>query len=384
MKIADIKLITLELDDEHPVSEWKLTTIPNLRRIQYTHGRAKQSGTAKTRNTFLKVITDEGIESIATTEISITPTQLSIIKNQVIGEDVFNREAIWQKLHKGTRWVYQPPGWFGAFDNCLWDILGKAANLPVHALVGRVRESLPAYLTAGDSTLEQYLEHIDIGKSFGINAYKFHTYKGGKADIPIFTKVREIVGADYDLLNDPVCSYDLREAIEVGHVMEDLDFVWLEEPMHEYKLNLYQELCDELTIPVMGTEMLMNDIGITSQWLIQGGTDLLRGNARAGTTHVLKLAHLAEMYGGTIELNGTGGLFGLVHATLGCCIENTQFYEYNGGAAQGANGLRNAGALWGLTNAPIIKDGHIAPNNLPGWGAQWDEEKFASLIVEEV
>ncbi len=90
------------------------------------------------------------------------------------------------------------------------------------------------------------------------------------------------------------------------------------------------------------------------------------------------------MYGGTIELNGTGGLFGLVHATLGCCIENTQFYEYNGGAAQGPNGLRNAGALWGLTNAPIIKDGHIAPNNLPGWGAQWDEEKFASLIVEEV
>ncbi len=380
MKITDIKLLTLELDDEHPVSEWKLVRIPNLRRIQYTHGRAELKGTEKTRATFLKVITDEGIESIASTEIAVTPAQLSIIKNQVIGESPFDREAIWQKLHKGTRWVYQPPGWFGAFDNCLWDILGKAANLPVHALVGRVRDRLPVYLTGGNATTEEYLEQIEMGKTLGINAYKFHTYKGGKADIPIFTKVRETVGPDYDLLNDPVCSYDLREAIEVGHVMEDLDFVWLEEPMHEHKLNLYQELCDVLTIPVMGTEMLMNDIGITSQWLIQGGTDLLRGNARAGTTHVLKLAHLAEMHGATIELNGTGGLSGLVHATLGCCIDNTQFYEFFGGSG---DALRKQGALWGLTNAPLIEDGHIAPNDLPGWGADWDEGKFNSLVVEE-
>ena len=61
----------------------------------------------------------------------------------------------------------------------------------------------------------------------GIGAYKFHTYKGGKADIPIFREVRDEVGPDYALINDPVCSY-LREAIEVGHVMEELDFVWLE------------------------------------------------------------------------------------------------------------------------------------------------------------
>ena len=52
----------------------------------------------------------------------------------------------------------------------------------------------------------------------GIGAYKFHTYKGGKADIPIYRAVRDAVGPDYDLITDPVCSYDLREAIEVGHV----------------------------------------------------------------------------------------------------------------------------------------------------------------------
>jgi hypothetical protein len=32
-------------------------------------------------------------------------------------------------FHKRTRWLYQNPGWFGDFDNCLWDIAGKAAEL---------------------------------------------------------------------------------------------------------------------------------------------------------------------------------------------------------------------------------------------------------------
>ena len=330
MKITDVKLLTLELPEEQPTSEWKLVQVPNLQRIQYTHTRQKMEGTQKQRANFLKVTTDEGIDSVMTTDSGIGYAQIPILRSQVVGESVFHREALWQKLHKGTRWVYQCPGWFGDFDNCLWDIIGKAAGLPVHALVGRVRDRLPVYLTGGDATTEQYLEAIEFGKTLGINAYKFHTYKGGKADIPIFNAVREAVGPEYDLINDPVCSYNLREAIEVGQVMEDLDFVWLEEPIHEFKLNLYQELCEVLTIPVMGNETLMNDIGISSQWLIQGGTDLLRGNARSGTTNVLKMAHLAEMYSTTIELNGMGGLFGLVHATLGCCIDNTTFYEFSG------------------------------------------------------
>ena len=52
--------------------------------------------------------------------------------------------------------------------------------------------------------------------------------------------------------------------------------------MHEQKMNQYQELCRALTIPVMGTEMLMHDIDLTAQWLIQGATDRLRGNAGTG------------------------------------------------------------------------------------------------------
>ncbi|MCL5995247.1 MAG: hypothetical protein M1546_04240 [Chloroflexi bacterium] len=375
MKITDVKLYVLESASKKSITP-RLVQVPNLLRIQYTHTWDPADRSAQ--QNFIEVCTDAGVSGRCTT--TMTPAQVALLRHQVIGEDPLQRERLYQKLHKGTRWVYQTPGWFGDFDNCLWDIAGKLAGLPAYALIGRVRERFPVYLTSGDATLDDYLRHIELGRAMGVSAYKFHSYKGGKADIPIFERVRKEVGPDYALIDDPVCSYDLREAIEVGRVMEALGFVWLEEPFHEQKMNLYQELCRALTIPVMANETLMHDVGLSAQWLIQGATDRLRANARNGTTQVLKMAHFAELYNTNVELNGQGGLFGLLHAHLGCCIDNTDYYEY---FYLSADGNRTQGEQWGLLNAPLIEDGHLAPPDGPGWGAQWDEQHFRSLVVAE-
>jgi L-alanine-DL-glutamate epimerase-like enolase superfamily enzyme len=376
MKIATVRLYVLEAPEERTGVDLHLVQVPNLRRLQYTHQRRPNG--QPLRQNFIEVITDEGLTGRCTT--FMLPHQIDLLRRQVLGQDVRERERLFQMLHKGTRWLYQPPGWFGDFDNCLWDILGQAAGLPVYALVGRVRDRFPVYLTHHDATLEDYLHHIELGHAMGIQAYKFHSFKGGQADMRIFRTVRREVGPDYALINDPVCSYDLREAIEVGHLMEELGFIWLEEPFHEQKLHDYQTLCRELTLPVMATEMLMHDMLLASQWLIQGGTDRLRANARHGTTQVLKMAHFAELHAANIEMNAQGGLAGLVHAHLGCCIDNTDYYEH---FFMTADANQREGELWGLLNGPPIVDGHIAPPDGPGWGAVWDEARFRSRIVAE-
>ena len=102
------------------------------------------------------------------------------------------------------------------------------------------------------------------------------------------------------LINDPVCSYSLREAIEVGRVMEELGFLWLEEPFVEQELApVPGAVRRAVTLPVMATEMLMHDVTLCAQWLSAGATDLVRVNARNGATGVIKLAHLAELHGAT-------------------------------------------------------------------------------------
>jgi L-alanine-DL-glutamate epimerase-like enolase superfamily enzyme len=374
MKITGVTLHVLE----NPAAAGRvniLEEVPDLPRIQYRH-RGVASGRA--RQSFIEVLTDEGITGRCTTAMG--PGEVAILRNHVIGENPLERERLYQMFTKGTRWVYSHPGWCGDFDNCLWDIAGKVASMPVYDLIGRVRKRFPVYATGGDASLEDYVRAIEKLRACGVKAYKVHTYKGGRADMPILRGLREAVGDEYVLISDPVCSYTLREAVEVGHLMEELDFLWLEEPMHEQKMHQYQELCAELTIPVMSNETLMHDVGLSAQWLIQGATDRLRGNARNGTTQVLKMAHFAELYGTNIELNGQGGLFGLIHTHLGCSIDNTDYYEYASGGDAG-DGLRKNGENWGMLNAPLVEEGNLVPPAGAGWGAIWDERRFQSLVV---
>ena len=252
MKITEVRLNVVEVPGQASRSP-KLVPMPGLRRTQYRRayppdGPSYTTGPA--HMAILRVQTDEGVEGLCTggtSDVPLTSAHVELLRANVIGENPLDRERLFQKLYT-PHLLHQPPGWFGAFDNCLWDIAGKMAGLPVCKLVGQVRDSIPIYQTGPGGPVEMYIEHIEEGLKRGIHAYKPHSYKGGKADIPIVRKLREYVGPDFALMLDIVCSYTLREAIEVGHVLEELEFVWLEEPMHEYRMNLHQQLCAELEI----------------------------------------------------------------------------------------------------------------------------------------
>lgn len=333
----------------------------------------------ETHEHFLRVETDDGIEGVCTINgTPISRAQVEILRATVMGLDPLNREEIYQRLHHGTRFVYQPQGWFGMFDNCLWDIAGKVSGLPIHKLIGQVRDKVAAYHVGddGDGTAGTYLRLFDdVRKRFGITAYKFHNYEGAKANIKLFRELRARLDDDFLLINDPVCSYTLHESIEVGRVMEELGFLWLEEPFREQELRSYQELCRALTIPVVATETLMQDVSINAQWLLAGATDIVRGNARYGTTALLKVAHFAELYGTSVEVNGPGGLGGQLHAQLGCSIANMEWFEHFERFAPLAR-------EFGIVNGPVPVDGYITPSTLPGWGAEIDWDYVTKHTVE--
>jgi L-alanine-DL-glutamate epimerase-like enolase superfamily enzyme len=168
-----------------------------------------------------------------------------------------------------------------------------------------------------------------------------------------------------------LADYALQDALRVGRALEELRFLWFEEPLPDAQQATLQALCAALDIPIVAPESMMHNLTLSAQWLLSGATDWLRGNARHGVTATLKLAHLAELHDANIELNGPGGLFGLVHAHLVCCLGNTSYYEYF------PNGSRDAaGKEIGLLNPPTPVKGRIAPPDGPGWGAEWDWERF--------
>ncbi|MCB0124610.1 MAG: hypothetical protein KDE58_20285 [Caldilineaceae bacterium] len=320
----------------------------------------------------LHVRTDDGIEGICTVGDARYTTmrreELEQLRMLTLGENPLNRERLNSKLNAATRTMFSRPGWFGAFDNCLWDIAGKAAGLPVCALLGRARDTCPAYYNFGGKDIAAATEDALAAVAQGFPAVKDHFRGDAGANIAGFRAIRAAVGAEIDLLHDAaLCHYSYQDALRVGRVLEELHYRWFEEPLPDREQGQLQELCAALDLPILAPETLMHDLTLSARWLISGATDDLRANARHGVTQTMKLAHLAELHGRRIELNGPGGLFGLVHAHLVCAIANTSYYEYFPGGSRDERGKEI-----GLLNPPLPQQGHITPPAAPGWGAEWD------------
>lgn len=377
MKISEIKLSVLEMPGNTGLFTLQEQGIGRRRRWI-----PQSQGSADPYIHLLHVHTDDGIEGVCTVGDArythLRRAELEQLRLLCLGENPFDRAKLAEKLNAATRGMFAKPGWWGAFDNCLWDIAGKAAGLPVYALLGRARGSAPCYFNIRGNSADAVRADTEYALGLGFPALKDHFRLSAQENIALCRAMRQAAGPEPELLHDAALAhYDFGDALRVGHALEDLRFGWLEEPLPDAQLGQLQRLAAGLDIPVLACETLMNDVTLSAHWLISGGTDLLRANARVGTTQLLKLAHLAELHDTTIELNGPGGLFGLVHAHLCVALGNTSYYEYFPGGSRD-----EIGQEIGLDNPPLPQNGFIRPPDAPGWGAQWDWARFRSRVAE--
>ena len=380
MKITDIRLSVFELPTQTPFFNLERETF-GTRQVW----RSRATRPHSTEYHVLHVYTDDGIEGVCTVGDARYTTMRHIdlehLRHLAIGEDPLDRQRLDSKLRTATRHIFTMPGWYGAFDNCLWDIAGKAANKPVHQLIGSTRDSAPAYYNyRGGGTLESAIEDVEFALSRGFKAVKDHLSWPVAQNVYWFGEIRRTCGDDIDIMHDAAgARYDLADAIKAGRALEDHGYLWFEEAIPDRDFNELRILCDELKIPVMALETLMHEPEISKVWLEQGACDLVRGHARHGTTALLELASHAADRGTNVELNGPGGLFGLVHTHLVCAIPNTSYYEYFPGGSRD-----ELGREIGLLNPPIPRNGEVTPPNRPGWGAVWDWQYFNSVRVAEL
>ena len=106
-----------------------------------------------------------------------------------------------------------------AVDIAAWDIIGKVAGLPLYRLFGGFRSEVPCYVTCAyyrdGKTLSELRDEIQMLKAQGHTGFKAKA--GGvplAEDLERLALVREIIGADKDLMVDVNRGWDLATAIE--------------------------------------------------------------------------------------------------------------------------------------------------------------------------
>jgi L-alanine-DL-glutamate epimerase-like enolase superfamily enzyme len=198
----------------------------------------------------VRMQTDEGLEGIGIAT-SYTPIEAAIaafrsgIAELVVGMDPLAPEKIYQKLFALT-WQRRASekGWSreaiirisAAVDIACWDLVGKVAKLPLYRLFGGYRSEVPCYVTCAyyrdGKTLSELRDEMQMLKAQGHTGFKAKA--GGVSlaeDMERLALVREVIGADKDLMVDVNRGWDLATAIEGARLLEPLRPRWLEEPV---------------------------------------------------------------------------------------------------------------------------------------------------------
>jgi galactonate dehydratase len=124
-----------------------------------------------------------------------------------------------------------------AIEIALWDLLGKTAGMPVHALLGgAIVEKVPVYANAWDSPLQTpqaIAERCARMRSEGHRAVKIYplrqaTLEDAEACVRL---TREAVGRDVDIMLDFAVQRDMRHALRAAHLFEPYEPYWIEEPL---------------------------------------------------------------------------------------------------------------------------------------------------------
>jgi len=169
---------------------------------------------------------------------------------------------------------------FSAIEQALWDLSGKALDVPVHALFGgKLRDTLPVYANINRATTKRtpdgFATTAKAAVTEGFRAVKGAPWDGfPPAGAPASTidaavengiacaaAMREAVGPDVNVLVDCHSFFDVALAERVAKRLEPLNLAWFEEPVAPERIEETREIRRRIRQPMAAGEVLFGVSG---------------------------------------------------------------------------------------------------------------------------
>lgn len=328
----------------------------------------------------------------------------------LIGRDPRQTEDIWHGLYKGAYWRRGPVGMtaIGAIDIALWDIKGKALDTPVYDLLGgRARRGVTVYGHANGATIEDAVaavqSYVDLGykairvqsgfpgleQPYGVGRGELF-YEPAQQDRPLeevfeptpylrgvpqlFERVREAVGWNVELLHDAHHRLTPREAAQLGKSLEPYQLFWLEDPVAAELQSSLRLIRQHTTTPIAIGEVF-NTIYDCQQLIAEELIDYIRATVAhaGGFTHLLRIAHLAELHHVRVGCHGPTDLSPVNLAAslhFQTAVHNFGLQEY----------MRHPEECAEVFDVGYhLEDGMLHLDDRPGLGVVFDEERAADF-----
>jgi len=377
-------------------------------------------------NPIVRIVTDEGIDGYGEVE-SYKPylkPHVLFYRDYLLGADPTDVERTMLRIRKMG--AFKPWGSaVSAIEMALWDIAGKAADLPVYKLLGgKVRDQVRVYdgavrfPMAGYSP-EDYADNTAKIKAspegFSIikQAIAFHsrmvvevpgfyygdatpvgrhpyrgmiTERGLKHVIACVEAMKDVLGDEVGLALDCGPGWAVPDAIRLAKALEPLNVLWLEDLITgDYSpavlADVYRDVTQSTSTPIhTGEQIYLHD---NFRELIEDHAVRIIGPDPCdigGIAELKRVAEYADLHGILIAPHGTGdGVLGLAALVQVCATLPSNYiaFEYPVGQP----------AWWydiveGLPS-PIVRDSMITVWDRPGMGVDLIPEAASRYLRDE-
>ncbi len=338
----------------------------------------------KSSNTIVKIETDEGIEGFGEatfahffageTRDSAKSTIDKCLAPALIGMDPMNILSLVDKMD----WVIAGnPFAKAAVEMALWDIKGKALNVPVYSLLGGFRrKSIPvaqSISTAAVSEMvEQALEHVHQGfKTLKIYCGR----ETPEDDLERIRQIRKTVGKEINLYVELNQRWSFKTTFGLLSDLEELGILFLEQPIPGHLQNEIRILRERSSIPIALDESIFSpeDVALAKE---HGSADIVNIYVlkAGGVLNAKKALDVSEAVGLDCFVGSFNelGISTMAGAHLSATISKLIYPCYLVGPTLYAEDI--------LVEPLHIQDGSFHLSDSPGLGIQVDERQIRKNV----
>ena len=420
----------LEEQLEHITSRVNRSSRPSD--LEITDLRIAEVGGIPFRCPIIRIDTNQGISGYGEVRDGGPKEYALMLKSRLLGENPCNVERVFKKIRQFAHHGRQGGGVSGV-ETALWDLAGKAYNVPIYQLLGgkyrdrirlyadttsssdphefaqRMRERVDMGYTAlkmdigietiarigGPDALVNTQAHAPVGESVLQSQYSGEQGEYGQIDHP-FTRIqiteqgldvfeefvsvmRGEIGYNIPLGIDHTGHFDRNEAIKLCRRLEPYTLQYMEDLIAWYYVDDWKFITESTTMPTMTGEDIFGLEGGFKEMIDKRAVDLVHPDlgSAGGILETKRIGDYAEGQGMAMNLHYAGspiGFFASVHAAA--ATQNFNTLEHH------SVGNENWYALIDEPESAVFDAGYTPVPEKPGLGFELDLEAVEAALIE--
>jgi L-alanine-DL-glutamate epimerase-like enolase superfamily enzyme len=298
------------------------------------------------------------------------------LRQLVLGQDANDTTGVWTKVYDKQLASHGMGAGacmaLSGIDMALWDIRGKALNIPLYKLLGGRARPIPAYaggVSLGYQEPKALVEEARPHVQAGYKAVKLRIGDTVARDVERIAAARAAFGHELAILTDANTGYDVADVRAVMPALDEHDVGWLEEPFPAHDYLSYREAARLGRTPLAAGENHYTRFEF-NRVIEDGAITILQPDLSktGGITEALRIAALASSW--KLPIHPHTSMTGInMAATIHflAAIENGGYFE----ADISKNNLFRDKLV--TTPYRIDRDGNVVPLEAPGIGVEVDE-----------